>query len=92
MARVEKTKFSGPVRVRHEPPTLDEAIIAATGLSDDPQQQAEIAAELMGLPVAEVRAKIPSPTRHGRTAPVHGGRTVIVERRTPVRQFRIPVR
>ena len=56
------------------------------------QQPAEIAAELMGLPVAEVRAKIPSPSRHGRTAPVHGGRTVIVERRAPVRQFRIPVR
>src|SRR5215467_4656952 len=33
-AGIWKTKF-GPRRVRHDPPTLEEAIIAATGLTDD---------------------------------------------------------
>jgi len=48
------TKF-GPRRVRHEAPTLEEAIFAAQGLSDDLDHQAEIAASLMGLPVDQVR-------------------------------------
>ena len=43
------TKY-GPRRVRHEEPTLDEAITAAKGLSDELNQQAEIAASLIGLP------------------------------------------
>ena len=45
-------------RVRHDPPTLKEAIIAARGLTDELQQQAEIAAALMELPVEEVRAEL----------------------------------
>ncbi|MCK9919490.1 hypothetical protein MXD81_61210 [Microbacteriaceae bacterium K1510] len=48
------TKF-GPRRVRSEAPTLEEAIFAAQGLSDDLDHQAEIAASLMGLPVDQVR-------------------------------------
>jgi hypothetical protein len=55
------TKY-GPRRVRDDAPTLEEAIIAATGLSDDPNDQAAIAASLMGLPVDEVRAAIPKTT------------------------------
>ena len=42
-----KTK-QGTRRVRVEPPTLEEAIFAAQGVTDDPQQQADFAADLTG--------------------------------------------
>jgi hypothetical protein len=45
-----KTKY-GPRRVRHEAPTLEEAIAAAQGLCEELDQQAEIAAALMGTAV-----------------------------------------
>ena len=44
-----------PVRVRREPPTVEEAIVAAQGLTEELDQQVEIAAELIGLPADEVR-------------------------------------
>lgn len=47
-----------PVRVRHDPPTLPEAVFAAQGLSDDPEHQAAIAAELMGVPLDEARIAV----------------------------------
>lgn len=50
------TKF-GPRRVRHDPPTVSEALIAASGLTDDVQQQIELAASLMGVPVEQVRSE-----------------------------------
>lgn len=52
-----KTKY-GPRRVRQDPPTLEEAIFAAQGLSDDPQAQIVIAASLMEVPVEDVKAKM----------------------------------
>ena len=45
-------------RVRRDPPTLEEAIFAAIGITDDQEQQAEIAASLMGLPYEEVLAEV----------------------------------
>src|SRR4051812_11555966 len=51
------TKY-GPRRVRNEAPTLAEAIDAAQGLSDDVDEQAKIAAALMGLPSDQVRAEL----------------------------------
>ena len=57
MSRVWQTKF-GPRRVRHDPPTLAEAIAAARGLTDDVTQQVEIAAALMDLPPDEVRPEV----------------------------------
>jgi len=84
---------SGPRRVRHEPPTLKEAVIAAQGLTDDLDQQAEIAAALMAVSIEDARAELAkmAPTRNsaqivtssGRNG---GARTVIVERK-PTRQF-----
>ncbi|MBZ6078246.1 hypothetical protein [Microvirga puerhi] len=54
-----KTKpLSTRSRLRHEPPTLDEAIFAAQGLADGIEGQTQIAAMLMGLPEDEVRAAI----------------------------------
>ena len=44
------TKY-GTRRVRRDPPTLEEAIFAAVGITDDLDAQAEIAASLMGLPI-----------------------------------------
>jgi len=83
-----KTKY-GPRRVRRELPTLDEAIFAAQGLSDDLDQQADIAASLMGLPLDEVRAALlKKPRLRGVTmptvavtGPAAAPRTVVVERK-----------
>src|SRR5215204_6126960 len=41
-------------------PTLEEAVVAAQGLSDDIEQQVEIASGLMGIPQEEVRPVIAS--------------------------------
>src|SRR5579872_5402976 len=51
------TKY-GTRRVRRDPPTLDEAIFAAIGITDDQTAQAEIAASLMGLPIEFVIAEV----------------------------------
>ncbi|MFO1061280.1 MAG: hypothetical protein U1E53_30475 [Dongiaceae bacterium] len=45
-------------RTRHEPPTLDEAIFAAQGLSDEIAAQIEITASLTGLAPDEVRSQV----------------------------------
>ena len=67
MATVWKTKY-GTRRVRHDPPTLKEAIIAARGLTDELQQQAEIAAALMDLPVETGAAAQQYPNRDRKRA------------------------
>ena len=83
-----KTKY-GPRRVRQEAPTLEEAIAAAQGLSEELDQQAEIAAALMGLPYDEVHAvllKTAAPRKDLKTSVVFTGpasapRTIVVERK-----------
>ena len=52
------TKY-GSRRVRQDPPTLQEAIFAASGLTSDPGEQAETAAPLMGLPAPHAPAASP---------------------------------
>lgn len=42
------TKY-GPRRVRHDPPTVAEALAAARDLTDEREAQVEIAASLMGV-------------------------------------------
>jgi hypothetical protein len=87
------TKY-GRRRVRHDPPTLDEAIVAARDLTDDLEQQVEIAAGLMDLPLDEVRValmKTPVPRKPATTVAFTGGRTgapraVVVERK-PTRRL-----
>ena len=49
MSGVWNTKY-GRRRVRQDPPTIDEAILAARDLSDDLQVQVEIAAALIDMP------------------------------------------
>ena len=52
-AKNAKAKARPPVRVRHDPPTLEEAIFAAQGLTDEVEHQIDIAAELMGVERAD---------------------------------------
>lgn len=87
------TKY-GTRRVRHDPPTLDEAIFAAVGITDDQEQQAEIASALMGMPLeivqAEVKKQARTNSRITATRVIAGEqgaqRSVVVERRV-VRRF-----
>jgi hypothetical protein len=84
-----QTKY-GPRRVRRDPPTLEEAIFAAAGITEDHEAQAEIAAALMGMeyePVlAEVKKTSRLAARTGAATRVIAGeqgaqRAVVVERR-----------
>ena len=86
------TKY-GTRRVRRNPPTLEEAIFAAVGITDDQQQQAEIASALMGLPLEEVLAEVKKTGRAAARSVTRiiageqgAQRAVVVERRV-VRRF-----
>ena len=76
-----------PLRVRHEPPVLEEAIAAAQDLTGDREQQIEIAAALMGMPAEEVRGAVlrlsASGRRTRRVSPgaSRSGTAFIVERK-----------
>lgn len=97
MATGWNTKY-GPRRVRHDPPDLTEAVIAAQGLTDDPDGQAEIAAQLMDVSIEDARAavaRLVADAKKPKTLTIHaprrGGQTkaVVVETR---RSFSRPVR
>ena len=64
--KARKTANLPPLKVRREPPTIEEAVAAAQGLADDVESQVAIAAGLMGIPEDEVR---PSVLRSPRPAP-----------------------
>ena len=51
------TKY-GPRRVRHDPPTIAEAIAAARDIADDRDAQIEVAASLMGVSREQVAAEL----------------------------------
>ena len=87
-----QTKY-GTRRVRRDPPTLEEAVFAAIGITDDQEQQAEIAAALMGMPLEPVLAEVRKANRlaaRSATRVITGEqgaqRAVVVERRV-VRRF-----
>ena len=78
-------------RTRSEPPTLQEAVVAAQGLANDVEGQVAIAAQLIGLPESEVRPAVLQARTPTRAGPVRDGfvrtnvrsqRTVVVERRS----------
>jgi hypothetical protein len=96
MRTIWNTKY-GLRRVRHDPPTLEEAIFAARGLTDNVEDQVEIAAGLLELPPEDVRAalrKSPPPRQPAATVAFtnRGGlhRSVVVERKTPRRPANRP--
>jgi protein involved in polysaccharide export with SLBB domain len=80
---MEKQKHWDRRRTRVELPTVEEAIAAAQGITPDPDQQARVAADLMGVAEAEVRPVMqkvlqPAPQLVRRTSTA---RPVIVERK-----------
>ena len=86
------TKY-GTRRVRRDPPTLEEAIFAAAGITDDQEAQAEIAAALMGMPLETVQTEVRKFSRANARASTRviageqgAQRSVVVERRV-VRRF-----
>ena len=92
MSEVWNTKY-GKRRVRHEPATLEDAVFAAQGMTDDLEGQIEIASSLIDLPRDVVKAALTkrAPIRldSSRIATTSmGGKTraVVVERR-PVRRL-----
>jgi len=96
-----KTKQMPLPRVRREPPTLEEAAFAAVGLTDDLEQQVDIAANLMGVTPEEAKPhvlKVAATTRALAPNPARGtgqltirDRVVTVER-TGVRRVMLPPR
>jgi hypothetical protein len=88
MSEVWETK-DGLRRVRRDPPTVDDAVLAAQGLTDDLEGQIEIVAALMSIPAEEARPAVLKMRRADSrlTIPGRGGiaRAVVVERKSPRR-------
>ena len=86
MSDVWETK-DGRRRVRRDPPTLEEAALAAQGLTTDPNEQIEIVASLMEVPPEEARAAVlrlgqrREVERVAITGRIGAPRAVVVERR-----------
>ena len=87
MDDVWETK-DGRRRVRRDPPTIEEAVVAAQGLTDELKEQVEIVASLMEITTDEARGVV---LRMGQrkevnrvtvTGRVGAPRAVVVERRT----------
>jgi len=95
MSTTWNTKY-GPRRVRQDPPTLEEAIFAVRGLTDDVEEQIEIAAGLMEVSADEVRValkKSPPPRNQPTVAFTNRGgseRAVVVERKPTRRMMSRP--
>ena len=85
-----KTKY-GMRRVRVDPPTLEEALFAAEGLTPDSREQLQIAADLICQPVHQVQADAERIIK-SRANSSHVARdrrplgAVVVERRGPARR------
>ncbi len=63
MSEIWDTK-DGRRRVRRDPPTVEEAVLAAQGLTDELSEQAEIVASLMQISAEEARGAV---LAHGTT-------------------------
>ena len=90
MEEVWETK-DGLRRVRRDPPTVDDAVLAAQGLTDELDGQVEIVAALMSVPAEEARRAVLKMRKPDArlTIPGRGGltRAVVVERKSPRRQM-----
>lgn len=86
MSEVWETK-DGRRRVRRDPPTLEDAVLAAQGLSDDVDAQVEIVMSLMQVPAEAARSAVLKMGQRKETSHVtvagRAGipRAVVVERR-----------
>ncbi|HEX4408589.1 MAG TPA: hypothetical protein VH206_07445 [Xanthobacteraceae bacterium] len=96
MTEVWDTK-DGRRRVRRDPPTIDDAVLAAQGLADDVDGQVEIVMSLMTVTTEEARSAVlrlaqRKDTSHLTVAGRAGtARTVVVERRAPRRTIARPI-
>jgi hypothetical protein len=88
LSEIWETK-DGLRRVRRDPPTLDDAVLAAQGLTEDLAGQIEIVVALMSVPAEEARRAVLKMRRPDSrlTIPGRGGvaRAVVVERKSPRR-------
>ncbi len=96
MTAAWQTKYGGR-RVRHDPPTIEEALEAAECFAEGLDNQIAVAAQLMGVSEEEVRAVAQRAQRRATTiqrvapaTPSPSGRAVIVERRTTRRRIVTP--
>ena len=87
-SKIWQTKF-GPRKVKEAPPTLEEALFAARGLTDDFEEQVDIAAGLLGVAREQARTEAMK-SKHTTTLQVRAPlgergtavtRSVVVERR-----------
>jgi hypothetical protein len=87
MTQVWETK-DGRRRVRRDPPTIEEAVVAAQGLTEDLKEQVDIVASLMEISVEEARRVVLRMGQRKDTnrvtvmGRVGAPRAVVVERRT----------
>jgi hypothetical protein len=94
MSEVWDTK-DGRRRVRRDPPTLDDAVLAAQGMADDVDGQVEIVMSLMQVSLEEARGAVlrlgqrKDASRFTIAGRPGAPRTVVVERRAP---RRLPMR
>lgn len=88
MSEIWETK-DGLRRVRRDPPTLDDAVLAAQGLTEDLEGQIEIVAALMSVPAEEARRAVLKMRRPDSLLTIAGrsgvARAVLVERKSPRR-------
>lgn len=88
MSDIWDTK-DGRRRVRRDPPTVEEAVVAAQGLTDNLKEQIEIVASLMAVPAEEARGVVLRMGQRRDTSHltvsgrVGAARAVVVERRAP---------
>ncbi len=93
MSDVWETK-DGRRRVRRDLPTVEEAVLAAQGLTEEVSEQVEIVASLMDVPPDEARGAVlrfaqrKDVNRTTITSVSGTPRTVVVERRTIRRPLR----
>jgi hypothetical protein len=92
MSDVWDTK-DGRRRVRRDPPTLDEAVLAAQGLTDELAEQTEIVASLMAVSGDEARSAVLRMNQRKTVTTIAAGRVgspraVVVERRVTRRPLR----
>jgi hypothetical protein len=90
MSDVWDTK-DGRRRVRRDPPTVEDAVLAAQGLTDDLEEQVEIVVSLMPVSAEDARRAVLK-LRHARddtrlmfAGRAGGARAVVVERKSPRR-------
>jgi hypothetical protein len=90
MSEVWETK-DGRRRVRRDPPTVEDAVLAAQGLTDDVDGQVEIVISLMHVSAEEARGAVlkmgqsKEISRFTITGRFGAQRAVVVERRSPRR-------